>query len=325
LTIQRVPVRPMKSKYKKSLRSIPAPGTGCHPSLLSVANLGVIAGVEPEQIFNDIRRAIPHGGRFVPDREIDDTIKKAKSDYRGGIFTPRPRPKPIVKNGKAGLQKIISQAQITDDVDFWEASPIRLFGNLRYDAIMLLKTLFKPNDLLFIGERYQKGILTTSIRTAWDWATFFKKGGSLPPHILINPLSGDAAQSKSGDKSMRCDACVKSFKHCLVEFDDLTLEEQFSFWAVVKLPVVALIHSGGKSIHAWIDVQMLFKVETLKQWDTEIKRRLYDRILKPLGVDGACSNSARLSRLPGHHRENKSIQKLLWLSPKGRPVYAAST
>jgi hypothetical protein len=84
---------------------------------------------------------------------------------------------------------------------------------------------------------------------------------------------------------------------------------------------VALIDSAGKSIHAWLDVQKLAPVSTSEEWEKNIKNRLYDRLLTPLGVDGACSNPARLLRLPGHFREEKGkYQRLLWLSPEGRPI-----
>jgi hypothetical protein len=107
----------------------------------------------------------------------------------------------------------------------------------------------------------------------------------------------------------------------MAEFDTLSREDQIRFWSAVKLPIVALIDSGRRSIHAWIDVQKLATVETSDQWETEIKGRLYDRLLTPLGVDGACSNPARLSRLPGHYREEKQAwQRLLWLSPEGRSI-----
>jgi len=97
--------------------------------------------------------------------------------------------------------------------------------------------------------------------------------------------------------------------------------EQLKFWSSAKLPVVALIHSGGKSIHAWIDVQKRAKVECAEDWQTHIRGYLHDRLLAPLGVDAACSNPARLSRLPGHYREEKGqYQRLLWLSAEGRHI-----
>lgn len=115
------------SEYQHRIKSIPAPGCGCHTTIMGVSNLGVMAGLGPEQIFVDIRDAIPKGKRRISDREIQDAIRKALADYNGGTYAPRPRPAPVDKDGKKALQKIISQGKISDEVDLWEASPIRLW------------------------------------------------------------------------------------------------------------------------------------------------------------------------------------------------------
>jgi hypothetical protein len=310
------------NRYRVALQSIPAPGgAGCHPALLGVANLGTFANLDPEQIFNDIQQAIPTGGRRVPNNEIFKTIQKAFGDHQGGTFTPRPRSKPVVNNGRAALRKIIDQSEIDDEVDLWESSPIRLLNDPAADTVLLLDTLFKPNDLIFIGDRHDRGIVGRTIRTAADWIDYYQDDGATAPFIIINPLSGESAPTKGGDKTTRRgDLCVKDFKYCLVEFDNLSHEDQIKFWAAVKLPIVVLLDSGNKSIHGWIDVQSLAKVETQEEWQSEIKVRLYDRILRPLGVDTTCSNPARLSRLPGHWRDKGAMQKILWLSPEGKPI-----
>jgi hypothetical protein len=85
-----------------------------------------LAGIDPQQIHNDFRRSIPPGSRKISDREIQDAIHKAMQDHNGGTFTPRPRPEPVVKNGKVALQKIITQAKITTEADLWESSPVRI-------------------------------------------------------------------------------------------------------------------------------------------------------------------------------------------------------
>jgi len=186
------------------------------------------------------------------------------------------------------------------------------------DSIILLETLFKPDALVFIGDRHDSDI----IRTAKEWIQEFRNGGAVAPFIIINPLNGIPVPKKTGDgNTLRGDANVSEYRFCMAEFDNLSREDQIRFWSTVKLPIVALIDSGGKSIHAWIDVQKLATVETAEQWESEIKSRLYDRILTPMGIDSACSNPARLSRLPGHYRKEKqSWQRLLWLSSEGKPI-----
>ncbi len=190
------------------------------------------------------------------------------------------------------------------------------------DAILLLETLYNRTDLLFIGERVQPGIIGDTIRTTGEWITFLQDGGKTGPHIILNPLTGTPTVKKTGDgETYRGDGNISSYRFCMAEFDTLSRENQIKFWSGVKLPLVCLIDSGGKSIHAWLDVQKLAKVETSEDWQREIKTRLYDQILTPMGVDSQCSNPARLSRLPGHFRtEKQAWQRLLWLSPEGRPV-----
>ena len=117
---------PPLARYRDAVSNLPPPGCGCHTALLSAANYGALAGIDPQQIHDDLRRSIPPGSRKILDREIQDAISKALGDFNGGTFTPRPRPAPIIKDGAAALQRIIAQAKISDEVDLWEASPIRL-------------------------------------------------------------------------------------------------------------------------------------------------------------------------------------------------------
>ncbi|MCX5830533.1 MAG: hypothetical protein NT140_01330 [Deltaproteobacteria bacterium] len=180
--------------------------------------------------------------------------------------------------------------------------------------------LFENDDLIFIGERHEPGIMGVNIRPAKEWRELSMSGAKLGPQFCINPLNGMPSPKKSGDgTTLRGDANVKTYRYCLIEFDGLDRESQIKFYSAVKLPIRALIDSGNKSIHALVDVQVLAKVETLEQWTTEIKQNLYERLLIPLGVDGQCSNPSRLSRLPGHYRtEKQAWQRLLWLSKDGQ-------
>ena len=190
------------------------------------------------------------------------------------------------------------------------------------DAILLLEILYEKTDLLWMGERHQAGNIGDTIRTAGEWITYFRNGGKTSPHIILNPLTGTSAPKKTGDgETLRGDGNVAAYRYCMAEFDNLNREDQIRFWSAVKLPIVALIDSGGKSLHAWLQVSKIATVTTLEQWQSEIKHHLYDRLLTPLGIDKACSNPARLSRMPGHFRAEKgNFQRLLWLSPEGRPL-----
>ena len=303
-------------RYQENLSNPVRRGEGCHRHLMSTADLGVIARIDPQQIFSDIRNTIDDCR--VPDKEINEAIQKALHDYNRGDFKPQPRPKPIIVNSDATLQKIIGSAVITTEADLWESSPIRLMGEPAADAVLLLENRYDGNDFLWAADRHEPGAPNT-IRPVCEWISLITAGKiELPPFFIINPLTGLPAPKKSGDGiTYRGDDNIKRFRYCLAEFDNLSREDQIKFWSACKLPIRALIDSGNKSIHAIIDVPKLATVQNLTDWATHIKGRLYSQILVPMGVDAACSNPSRLSRLPGHYREEKqSFQKLLWLSPK---------
>lgn len=308
-------------RYQDNLSNPVAPGTGenFNPSWLpSTAILGVMAGIDPQQIHDDIRRVTPAGNRPVPDKEISRSINNALRAWGTGTFTPRPRPKSIINDTQTTLQKIIESAVITTEADLWESSPIRLMGEPAADAVLLMENLYDGNDFLWAADRHEPGTPNT-IRPVCEWISLITAGKiELPPFFIINPLTGMPAPKKSGDGiTYRGDDNIKRFRYCMAEFDNLSREDQIKFWTACKLPIRALIDSGNKSIHAIIDVQKLANVQNLSDWATHIKGRLYNQILVPMGVDAACSNPSRLSRLPGHYREEKkSFQKLLWLSPK---------
>jgi hypothetical protein len=289
---------------------------------LGVANLGIKAGIDPEQIHNDIRQATISAP--MPDREIADAIKRAASNYRqeGAVCHFRPKPKPLIQNGHEALQRIITQGQIDNEADLREISPIRLPNNPAEEAVRFLDTLYSPGDLIFIGDRYHDGVIGRTIRSRDKWLRHLRAGNAPGPHLIINPLSGMPAPKKSGDgDSYRGDSNVKVFRYCLVEFDNLPREDQIRFYSAAKLPIRALIDTGGKSLHAWIDVSKLFQVTTEAEWDKHIKFGLYEKALIPLGVDRACCNPSRLSRLPGWLRtETGRFQRILWLSQDGREV-----
>lgn len=313
-------------RYKKRLATIPAPGgNGCHIALLGCANLGVMAGLKPEKIHEDLRRGIPQGKRHVTDSEIAAAIEKALRDHQKDVLLPTgefyrpyrpPKPEPAVKDPSAVVKKLIEQSKIRDDADVWELSPVRLDCDPSLDAIEFLISVFDVDDLIFIGERQDTGEVGKTIRPVGDWIEFFANGGENAPFICVNPLTGKPAQKKDGSGiTFRGDANVSTFKYCIAEFDNLSREDQLNFWTSVKLPVTCLVDSGGKSIHAWIDVQKLAKITSLDSWNREIKGRLYESALTCLGVDSACSNPARLARLPGHRRaETGNFQKILFLN-----------
>ena len=292
--------------YTEALRTMPpAGGGGCHAALLGIATRGLLAGLDAGQIFRDIRGAV-HGSRTVSDKEISQAIAKAGQPG----FKPQPHT-PAAIPGPATLAKIIQAGRAYGEADLWEVSPVRLTWEPEEDAANLLRHLYATADILFIGGRESTG--PRHVRTVAEW---LKTDLTRWPHIAPNPMTGNPAPGKADPAKLtyRGDNCIAAFRYCVVEFDGLPLEDQLRFWAGVNLPVAALITSGGKSVHGWLRVD----VADAAAWDAQV-RPLYKSRLVPLGVDGACANPARLSRLPGHFRQDKGQrQRLLFLDPAAR-------
>ena len=112
--------------------------------------------------------------------------------------------------------------------------------------------------------------------------------------IRINPTTGPL----NGD--------VTRWDYALAESDNMSVEEQKKLLVSLNLPIVALVESGGKSIHAIVRVDA--------KDEREYKQRvefLFDKLNQSsFVVDQANKNSSRLSRLPGAVRNGK-IQRLL--------------
>jgi hypothetical protein len=312
-------MKTMLDRYEQ--KRIERPGTGCHASLMSKANLGRLAGLSPEQVFADIRAGIPTGGRRVPDSEVRAAITKAWREVdpltgaAPGRITPRHTAvTPAPFNGALYRAELIRRSAGVTDADLWESSPHRLMDGPETDAATVLRHLYRPDETLYLGDTYGKSVATVAQHLARIEA------GRIPPHIILNPLDGEEHETAAGTKSRRCDKAVVVFRFAIVEFDEMPLADQYAFWnsIIVRrlLPVCALVHSGGKSVHAWLRVNLPDAVA----WQKEIRDGLYHPQtgrMAMMGADRACSNPSRLSRLPGHFRKDKGqMQRLVYFNPE---------
>lgn len=126
--------------------------------------------------------------------------------------------------------------------------------------------------------------------------------------IRFNPLDGKGIK----------DANVTDYRYALVESDKGTsIEDQRGFYEKLELPIVLMVHSGNKSLHAIVRIE----ADSLP----EFKRRvnLLYKVCEKNGllIDRANSNPSRLSRMPGVMRGEK--KQFIVARACGKPSWSA--
>ena len=179
------------------------------------------------------------------------------------------------------------------------------------DLISYLELLFDPSDRVgyVTGDVWQdsegkwvpsKGVYD---RTAGELISSLKKHsddigatvGDWKPEvggwIRFNPLDGEGVKNEN----------VTKFKYALVESDTLPIAEQDILFRKLELPIAALVHSGGKSLHAIVRVD----AENYEEYRKRVEF-LYDFMEKQgVPIDKQNRNPSRLSRMPGLTRNGK--------------------
>lgn len=112
--------------------------------------------------------------------------------------------------------------------------------------------------------------------------------------VRFNPLDGKGVKNEN----------VTDFRYALVESDNLDIERQNAIIRELELPCAALVHSGGKSLHAIVRID----AENYEEYRRRVDF-LYQICAKNgLSPDTQNRNPSRLSRMPGVQRgENRQF------------------
>ena len=358
-----------KLRFRAALNGLPERGCGLHSAILGVCNLGVQAGMSEDELYEEISAL----DRAFKPHEIEDAIQKAldqdddewapgdgggssASDTRysraacmsplaaaGKILAEDPvraakLKESLIQAGGGEMDPFGPEVRAASNPSPELISPVDGMVGTEFAGGMLpfLQKLYRPDDLLYIGNKYEKGDSQQAhIKPAGEWIEFFSQKladikdsprpaskmrkletmGYFYPAFCVNPLTGEA----DAKGSFRSSGCVKELRYLLLESDDNPLNQQIPLLAGLELPVVAMIFSGNKSIHALVRVDKIpgiGEINDLKEW----KHKIGDlfSFLVPLCFDGATKDPVRLSRLPGSWRLDKQkFQKLLFLNRDG--------
>lgn len=171
------------------------------------------------------------------------------------------------------------------------------------DVIRYLESMFEPDEHVGIvatawlqedSGRWlpQKGVCD---RTRSELCDLIRSHGLVEAIGDVHPAAGAWVRINPLDGTGAKDSNVVAFRHSLIEADDQDLGKQLALIRALQLPCSAIVHSGGKSIHALVRVDAANQEEYRTRVD-----RLYEICqASGLKVDSANRNPSRLSRLPG--------------------------
>lgn len=203
------------------------------------------------------------------------------------------------------------------------ASPVKIPAEAKDQTAVFFESLYQPEDLVavVVGEPKDSGKTTPTgqrqtskaqdlVRYALSGAAevvFGRHGG----YSRINPVKAVKGTGKTG---CHCDEDIAKFSFVLIESDCVSKPEQLAALCHIRLPIVSIVDSGGKSYHALIRINAP-SLEDYRATTTKV----YDW-LTLIGVDHTNKNPSRFTRVPGIQRISddnpRAMQSLIYLCPE---------
>ena len=269
---------------------------------------------QPEWTEKEVARKVSEASKMSSIKPRGWLLNGSQSDPVKPTRLPAKKVPMPKKDPVKSIHKLVGEFRCTQE-DLINKSPCKLTGRIQKEdfkkqAPMLFSHLYKRDDLIrvvvdskqsekgkwhpighggiFTSEHWQKTILYSPLKRS--------DGGCW---MGMNPLDGDGVADKN----------VTSCMYALIESDDIEINLQATLLAKLPLPIVAIIHSGGRSLQALVEVA----AESIDQYK-KIVSALFGR-LADFGVDTMNKNAARMCRLPGVYRGDQP-QRLVYLNPE---------
>jgi putative DNA primase/helicase len=200
--------------------------------------------------------------------DANKTLRRALAKAEPVKYRPAPRPAPV----SAPVEKITIE-------------PIQPPAALENGLRKHLEACFTPDEYIAIiygvgndGKPASSGftILRDAPFPQQPKGTF----------IRVNPMTDGGTGN----------ADVTAWRHCLLESDSASIGLQWAAIQASGLPISVVIHSGGKSLHAWCRVDAPTAIEFTKR-----AKQAADCLesFEGMKIDRACLNSSRMARLAG--------------------------
>jgi hypothetical protein len=196
------------------------------------------------------------------------------------------------------------------------ASPISIPPDHRAGAMLLLEKLYQPGELVSFLTDYE---VEDSKAKARGFGLIHERDKLITWVRVCGVPKGRAGVWLRMNPVRRgiSDANVTAFRFTLVEFDHVPLDLQLALLTKLRLPISAIITSGGRSVHAWVRLD----APNIEDYRATVAK--LHRLLANFGVDRNNKNPSRMSRFPGARRilgaSGDGRQELLYLNPHPEP------
>lgn len=292
---------------------------------------GAALGIPREIIFAVITRLIERAGDTVKDDKVWSQIERAADYVRNPkrAATPMPPTKATKKMPKALVPRLprtrrtktvpmeFDPAALADfaakhsvagdpEAAIIERSPCRpdLFGST--DVLALL---YRDGERVLVFE-----VMESQGQALWERDQY--PGQTIPTvgsdgvWFLANPVDGEFHPNPrlGGKRSRRSEEAVTSFRFAVLESDEADNTQWLTLLANLPLRIVAIYYSGGRSVHALVQIDATSKPD----WDAKVG--VWKADLVRLGADRRALTAVRLSRLPQGWRGERQ-QRLIYLNP----------
>ncbi len=292
----------------------PASGSGVHSWLLSAANRCRNAKIPERDAERLLREAMTRPPS--PPNEVQSAIRKAYSSTYAGATYPRRVPLTQIEPDLHKLERLAGKSQQPASWRhwLWERSPKRPESQ---NAYSFLKHVYRLGEVVHCFDSMESKTPAASVRISdpmdcrVPWA--IEMGGKgVGVWFLANPVDGEwhPMADRPGEFSCRSETALTDFRFMVLESDIAPPDLWLPYITRMPARIVAIYTSGGRSIHALLQIDAHSKAEF------DAIAEPLKRPLKRLGGDPACLSAVRLTRLPGCHRPEKGgFQQLLYLNP----------
>ncbi|MBX3740147.1 MAG: hypothetical protein KF712_04100 [Akkermansiaceae bacterium] len=283
------------------ISACPLAGNGVNPWLYKVAR-HLHHHLSEADIIRLLQIAVEDCGRVVPFSEIQRAVRNSKAvawtpsgTSASSNFPQQPRWPDV---NESLIQAAANQSTVKSIENLTEESPVACAAPPSTEDI--IDALFPGNPLLCAG---------TTSKDFWTEPREVLRS-RLHRHSLIVPsaMRWKLGKVKStGRLSAHTLDNTGPRQHLVTEFDGGTLDSQAVLIGHLKqfAPLTIVVHSGGKSLHAWwycADVP-----------EHELKRFMDYAVA--LGADPATWARSQFVRMPGGLRDGRTPQRVLYFDP----------